>query len=408
MNKAPHAAAVAQIIPRLDTGGAELATLEMCRAVVKAGGRSVVFTEGGRLEQEIREAGGEIVRVPAGTKNPLLMIVNALRLARFFKRRGIDLIHARSRAPAWSALWAARLTGTPLVTTYHGAYGNSGPLKPFYNSVMARGNLIIANSSFTARLITERHGTPPEQIRVIQRGVDLDKFDPETVSAERIEGLRDAWGVSWGEKIVLHAARLTEWKGQHDVIEAAARICASGNPQNAVFLLVGDAQGRDSYVEDLKRRIAGHGLEDKVRLTGHCDDMPAAFAAAHVALVASREPEAFGRVSAEAQAMGCPVVVTRQGASPETILTAEQDGADNATGWVVPVGAPRELANAIAEALTLSARERRALGQRARENVARKFTTESMQRETLGVYDECLRTALVAAYDDATKTMSGD
>lgn len=401
MNNVIHPASIGQIIPRLDTGGAELATLEMTRAIVQSGGRAFIFSEGGRLREEIEGSGGHFVPFPAGSKNPVRMALNAWRLARFIRERGLDLLHARSRAPAWSALWAARATGTPLVTTYHGAYGNGGPFKPFYNSVMARGQLVIANSHYTGRLIHDRHGTPKSRIRVIQRGVDLDRFDPAKVSEDRIRALRKSWGVGQNEKIVLHAARLTGWKGQSDVIDAAARVFASDPVSGVTFVLAGDAQGRDAYVKGLERQIEQHGLRGKVCLTGHCDDMPAAFAAAHVALIASTEPEAFGRTSAEAQAMGCPVIVTRQGASPETLLTAERDGQDRATGWIVPVGAPGPLANAIAEALSLSARERREVGARARAHVAENFTSERMQRETLAVYDECLQSALAAAFDDA-------
>lgn len=401
MNKAIHPAAIAQIIPRLDTGGAELAVLEMTRAVVQAGGRAFVLSEGGRMEEEVREAGGQCVRFPAGTKNPARMLFNAWKLARFIRERGVDLVHARSRAPAWSALWAARATGTPLVTTYHGAYGNQGPLKPFYNSVMARGQLVIANSRYTSRLIQDRHNIPAEKIRTIHRGVDLVRFDPSRVSQDRISALRTKWGVGPDERLIVHAARLTGWKGQLDVIEAAARVFAREERANSKVILAGDAQGRDAYVQDLQNRIETHGLEQRILLTGHCEDMPAAFAAAHVTLIASTEPEAFGRTSAEAQAMGCPVIVTRQGASPETLLTAERDGAKRATGWIVPVGAPAAMANAIAEALSLSSRERRELGTRARAHVMENFTSSRMQRETLGVYDECLRSALVAAYDDA-------
>jgi len=399
MNKVIHPAAIAQIIPRLDTGGAELATLEMTKAVVQAGGRAFVLSEGGRLEQEIEKAGGLNIRFPAGTKNPARMLLNAFSLARFIRERGVDLVHARSRAPAWSALWAARMTGTPLVTTYHGAYGNRGPLKPFYNSVMARGRLVIANSRYTSRLIQERHAIPPEQIRVIQRGVDLDQFDPSHASPDRVASLRTRWGAGPDDKLVVQAARLTGWKGQHDVIDAAAKIFAGDSEVRVTFILAGDAQGRDGYVAGLEEQIAKHGLQGKVLLTGHCEDMPAAFAAAHVALIASTEPEAFGRTSAEAQAMGCPVIVTRQGASPETLLTAERDGADKATGWIVPVGAPSAMANAIAEALSLSSRERRELGVRARAHVMENFTSLRMQRETLAVYDECLRSALAASFD---------
>ncbi|MDA7949319.1 MAG: glycosyltransferase family 4 protein [Hyphomicrobiaceae bacterium] len=401
MNSTIHAATILQIIPRLDTGGAELATLEISEAVIRAGGRAFVLSEGGRLAGDIERAGGHLFPFPAATKNPLRIIFNGFRLARFVRERGVDVIHARSRAPAWSGLIAGWLTGVPFITTYHGAYGNRGPLKPLYNSVMARGHCVIANSRFTGQLVHERHGTPMDRIRVIPRGVDLQKFDPENVSAERVASLRKAWGVGDGDKVVLQAARLTGWKGQHDVIEAAARLFRSDAGGKAVFVMVGDAQGRDDYVAGLERRISQYDLQRKVIIAGHCDDIAAAFAAAHVAVIASTEPEAFGRTSVEAQAMGCPVIVTRQGASPETLLTAARDGADKATGWIVPVSAPNALANAIAEALTLSARERREMGARARTHVAGLFSSENMKRQTLAVYDECLRSALVAAFDAA-------
>ncbi len=401
MNSTIHAATILQIIPRLDTGGAELATLEITEAVVRAGGRAFVLSEGGRLADDIARAGGHVFPFPAATKNPARIVTNGFRLARFVRGHGVDVIHARSRAPAWSGLMAARLTGTPFITTYHGAYGNRGPLKPLYNSVMARGERVIANSRFTGQLVHDRHGTPMERIRVIPRGVDLDKFNTANVPADRVASVRKSWGLSRGDKVVLQAARLTGWKGQHDVIEAAAQLCRSDVGKDAVFVMVGDAQGRDAYVNALKRQISERDLDGKVIIAGHCEDIAAAFAAAHVTVIASTEPEAFGRTSAEAQAMGCPVVVTRQGASPETLLTAARDGADRATGWIVPVSAPKALANAIAEALTLSARERREMGARARAHVAELFSSENMKRETLAVYDECLRSALATAFDAA-------
>jgi len=402
MNPVIHAATILQIIPRLETGGAELATVEITQAVVRAGGRAFVMSEGWRMAHDIERAGGENVPFAAAAKNPLTIIANALRLARFIRERGVDVIHARSRAPAWSALMAARATDTAFVTTYHGAYSNHGPFKPLYNSVMARGDLVIANSDYTARLVHERHGRDNARIRMIARGVDLLRFDPAAVDARRVASLRKQWGAGENERIVLHPARLTGWKGQHDVIEAAARLFrAQGAGRKALFILAGDAQGRAAYVNGLEEIIARHDLEGKVRLTGHCGDMAAAYAAAHVTLVASTQAEAFGRTSAEAQAMGCPVIVTRQGASPETLLTASRDGADAATGWVVPVGSPAALANAIAEALILSHRERNDMAKRARAHVRGRFSAEQMQRQTLAVYDECLRTALVRAFDDA-------
>lgn len=402
MNAVIHAATILQIIPRLETGGAELATVEITQAVVQAGGRVFVMSEGGRMASDVTRAGGVIVPFKAAAKNPLRIIANARRMARFVRERGVDVIHARSRAPAWSALMAARATDTAFVTTYHGAYGNRGPLKGLYNSVMARGDLVIANSNYTARLVHERHATEKARIRLIPRGVDLACFDPAAVSVQRVASLRKKWGAGEGKLIVLHPARLTSWKGQHDVIEAAAQLFrAQGAGRNAAFILAGDAQGREAYVSGLNHQIAQHGLEGKIRLAGHCGDMAAAYAAAHVTLVASTQPEAFGRTSIEAQAMGCPVIVTRQGASPETLLTTQRDGADAATGWIVPAGSPAALANAIAEALILSQRERNAMAKRARAHILVNFSAEQMQRQTLAVYDECLRSALVRAFDDA-------
>lgn len=403
MNSVIHSATVLQIIPRLDTGGAELATAEITEAVIRAGGRAFVFSEGGRLAGEIENAGGKLIEFPAATKNPIRIILNAFKIARFIRETGVDVVHARSRAPAWSAFMAAKATGTCFVTTYHGAYGNGGPFKPLYNSVMARGDFVIANSKFTGALVNERHATPLERIRVIQRGVDFEKLDPAAVSGEQVKALRKKWGVGDQELIVLHPARLTGWKGQHDVIEAASKLFKSDDQKKAVFILAGDPQGRDDYVAGLERQIADCDLEGKVKLVGHCDDMATAYMAAHVTLIASTEPEAFGRTSAEAQAMGCPVIVTRQGASPETLLTARRDGVDAATGWIVPVNAPSALANAIAEVLSLSARERGVMATRARAHVSGLFSSEQMKRQTLAVYDECLNSALAGAFDDAKR-----
>lgn len=403
MSAVIHAATVLQIIPRLDTGGAELATVEIAEAVVRAGGRAFVFSEGGRMAADIERVGATLIPFPAATKNPFRIIANAFRIARFIKECGVDVVHARSRAPAWSTLMAARATGTTFITTYHGAYGNRGPLKALYNSVMARGDLVIANSAYTGKLVHDRHATPDARIRVIHRGVDLEKLDPSAVPDKRIKALRKKWEVGEGTRIVFHPARLTGWKGQHDVIEAAEKLFASNSDSQTIFILAGDAQGRDAYVSALKQQIEQRNLSGKVKLVGHCGDMAAAYAAAHVTLIASTEPEAFGRTSAEAQAMGCPVIVTRQGASPETLRTAARDGVEAATGWVVPVGAPAALANAIAEALSLSARERKAMAGRARKHVCERFSSEQMKRQTLGVYDECLKSALARAFDDTTQ-----
>lgn len=400
---AARTATILQIIPRLDTGGAELSTIEITEAIVRAGGRALVAAEGGRLSGKIAEAGGELLTFPAGTKNPIRILANTRALGALIRREHIDLVHARSRAPAWSGLMAARRAHVPFVTTYHGAYGETGRLKRLYNSVMARADIVIANSGYTSELIRARYGTPEAKVRVIHRGVDLERYRPEVVAPERVARLRESWSVVGDVPVVLQAARLTGWKGQSVLIEAAGLLKAKGRLGDAVFILAGDAQGRDGYAEGLRSRIRALGLDATVRLVGHVEDIAAAFVAARVTVVASTEPEAFGRTATEAQAMGCPVIATRIGAPPETVLAEPAVDRDAVTGWLVPPGDAAALAEALDAALALSEKDRAALGERAMANVATRFSLEAMKRSTLSVYDALLRTKLRDAFDAATK-----
>lgn len=383
---------ILQIIPELATGGAELSAIEIAAAVVRAGGRAIVLSEGGRMADRLASVGGELVIFPAATKNPMKLLANATAIERIARKENVDLIHARSRAPAWSALIAARRAKLPFVTTYHGIYNEKGHAKRLYNSVMARGDIVIANSRYTADIVKKRYATPEERIRVIYRGVDLEAFDPAVVSAERVKNLRDKWGVTDEQRIVLHAARLTKWKGQGDVIAAAARI--RDKVRDCVFILAGDAQGRDDYRQGLLDQIASAGLEAIVRLVGHVDDIPAAFAASHIAFVASNEPEAFGRAAAEAQAMACPVISTNIGAPPETVLAPPRVAANDRTGWLVAPGDIDNYESVLLEALSLDDAARAEIGARARSHVMEMFSTFKMQRLTLAVYDELLKTSM--------------
>jgi glycosyltransferase involved in cell wall biosynthesis len=390
---------ILQAVPRLEAGGSEQAAVEIAEALTRAGASALVATEGGRMATAMTEAGGEIVPLPMASKNPLTILANALRLRRLIEERDVALVHARSRAPAWSALTAARRSGRPFVTTYHGAYGTPGPFKTTYNSVMARGDRVIANSRYTADLIVSRHGIDRKRIRVIYRGIDLAKFAAGAVGQDRRDRLMTAWGVRQGQPIVLQAARLTGWKGQRLVIEAARQLREADRLGEAVFVLAGDAQGREAYRNELEQLIAASGLEGRVKLPGHCDDMPAAFALAQVAVIASTSAETFGRTSIEAQAMGCPVIVSDIGAAPETIVPARK-GEHDETGWVVPCHDAAAIAARIAGALALTPQERATLGGRARGHVAAKFTLHQMQRGTLSVYDELLGTTLAARFDE--------
>ena len=394
-NKRPT---ILQIIPELDTGGAELSAIEITDAIVRAGGRALVLSEGGRLAPRIAASGGEFVPFPAATKNPVRLLWNAHVIRRMIAGEGVDLVHARSRAPAWSALIAARRAGKPFVTTYHGAYNEKTRLKKVYNEVMSKGDVVIANSGYTKRLIEQRYGTPSEKIRVIYRGVDGDKFDPAAISTERKAALLSRWGAGPDARIVLQPARLTNWKGQSVVIEAARLLEKDGRLGDCLIVLAGDDQGRDDYRRRLESEIKAAGLERKVILPGHVDDIPAALAISHLAVVASIEPEAFGRVATEAQVMGCPVIATDIGAPPETVAAPPKVSREEATGWLVPPGDAARLAAAMAEALSLGPDALAALQSRARSRVLTHFSLESMRLDTLDVYDKLLGTGLKAAY----------
>lgn len=384
---------ILQIIPELDTGGAELSTVEIAGAVAKAGGRALVLSQGGRMAEALRAAGGELVDFPAATKNPIKMVWNAGRIAKLARANGVQLIHARSRAPAWSAWRAARSAKLAFVTTYHGAYNENGKAKNLYNSIMARGDLVIANSKFTRNLIIERYGAPTDRLRVINRGVDLDRFSVEAVGAARIADIKRSWRIDPERPVILHPARLTRWKGQLTVIAAAKALALQHNTQ-PVFILAGDSQGRDDYVHELDQAIGAAGVELMVKRVGHFTDMPAAVAASDVVVIASTEPEAFGRTSAEAQAMGKPVIATQLGAPQDTVLAPPAVDPTERTGWLVPPGDANALAAAVLEALAHDAESQARLADRARHHAKANFATETLQRQTLEVYDDLLNTQL--------------
>jgi glycosyltransferase involved in cell wall biosynthesis len=376
---------ILQIIPRLDAGGAERTTIDVAAALVAAGARALVASEGGRLASELQAVGGLHARFQAATKNPIAMALNVRRLARLIAEERVDIVHARSRAPAWVALAAKRFAPRPFVTTFHGAYSGRSALKLRYNSVMARGDVVIANSHYTADMISRLYPFAREKIAVIHRGSDFTKFSPAAIDPSRVARLRRDWDVEPQERIVLLAARLTAWKGQKLLVEAAQRLKQSG-VSGVRYVLAGDAQGRGSYVKELDAAIEKAGLKGIVTRVGHCDDMPAAFLAASAVVAPSTEPEAFGRSAVEAQAMGAPVIVSDLGASPETILAPPQASNEERTGWRVPPGDAQALAEALGHALNLGASAREALARRARAHVLRNFSLEQMTRATLSVY----------------------
>lgn len=378
---------VLQVIPALEIGGAERTTVDIAEAIAAAGGRALVASSGGRMLAELEKAGATHFEMDVHSKNPVIMALNVERLTRLAEREKVDLIHARSRAPAWSALAAARRLGVPFVTTYHSKVHEAPRIKVFYNSVMARGDAVIANSRYTAERIARIHAPDPARIFTVPRGIDTERFDESAVGAERIAALKARWKPS-GKVLFLLPARVTRWKGQAVAIDAAARLKAEGRGDFEI-LFVGDAQGRDRYVSELQSRIAAEGLADRVRFVGPADDMPAAYALADVVLAPSVEAEPFGRVTVEGQAMGRPVIVSDAGGPRETV-TPE-------TGLAVPPGDAAALARAMAALADLGAEGRRAMGARGRANAAANYSLPAMQRATLAIYAELIARARAGA-----------
>ena len=376
---------VLQIVPALDTGGAERTAVDTAAVLAEAGARPLVVGEGGRLVSELQARGGIWLPFPANTKNPVAMALNVRRLAALIRQERPALVHARSRAPAWVALAACRMTGTPFMTTYHGNYSGRSPFKLRYNSVMARGDLVIANSLYTRDMILRLFPWARDRLRVVQNGADFRQFTAAHVDPSRVDRLRRAWQLDPQHRIVLLAARLTSWKGQRVLIEAAAKLRRDGG-EGTVFVLAGDEQGRTGYVRELDDLIAKAGLDGIVRRVGHCADMPAAFMAASVVVMPSTEPETFGRVAVEAQAIGTPVVVSNLGAVSETVLAPPEVSPDQRTGWRVPANDADALADGIASALDLGASARDSLARRARAHVEARFSLDRMGRDTLDAY----------------------
>lgn len=377
---------VLQVIPELEAGGAERTTLEVAEAVIADGGRALVASQGGRLEDELTALGGELLRLPVASKNPLTLWSNMRALIAIIEREAVQIVHARSRAPAWSAKWACDRTKAHFVTTYHGTYNARSALKRRYNSVMALGERVIANSQFIGEHVRAEHGVDEARLAVIPRGVDLERFDPAVVASGRVADLARSWGVDdlAGAPLLLLPGRLTGWKGQREAIRALASL--DGTDPAPHLLLVGDAQGRETYVAELEALARSLGVAERVHRVGHCSDMPAALALCDLVLTPSVEPEAFGRTAAEAGAMGRLVIAADHGGAREVVIEGE-------TGWRVAPGDPQALATAIATALGLDRNLHDRMTQAARDHVAAHFSTRSLQASTLRVYHEVLNSS---------------
>jgi glycosyltransferase involved in cell wall biosynthesis len=373
-------ATVLQVLPALgSSGGVERGTVEIAEAIVEAGGRAIVASAGGARVHELQRVHAEHVTLPMDSKNPVVMYNNIKRLVDLVEAENVDLIHARSRAPAWSAWLAAKRTGRAFVTTFHGTYNARNFMKRRYNAIMTRGDRVIAISAFIASHMRRIYGVPATQIRIIPRGVDLYRFDPAQVSAERVIKLANDWRLDDGMPVVMLPGRLTRWKGQGVFIEAVAKL----QRRDLRCLIVGADQGRTEYRAELESLVEKHDLGEVVRIVDHCDDMPAAYMLSDVVVSASTDPEAFGRVIVEAQALGRPVIASEHGGATETVL-------EGRTGWLVPPGEVDPLAETLAKVLSLDENQRAELSEAAIANVRDNFSKQAMCEKTLEVYNEVL------------------
>ncbi len=372
---------ILQVLPELNAGGVERTTIEIAQALSTAGHMPHVACNGGRLEDELRAAGGILHKLQVGSKNPMSLRRNTKALIDIIKTHNIDIIHARSRAPAWPAKAAATATNIPFITTYHGIYNAKSGLKRRYNAVMAKGDIVIANSKFTKAHIMMEHNIDANDIVVIPRGVDMSVFDPKLVSLADINAVRKKWGV--GDKVndkpvILLPGRLTRWKGQLVAVEALKSLGG-----NAVLVLLGDAQGRDDYVAEIESKAKSLGLGARVILAGHSRSMATALSVADVVVSASTDPEAFGRVMAEAQAMARLVVASDHGGARETVL-------DGAGGYLVKTNDSQALAEAITKVLALPKTQYTKRGQRARKRITEVYSARAMKTATLALYERAL------------------
>lgn len=391
-----HQPVIMQVLPALNAGGVEQGVVDLNAAITAAGGKSIVVSSGGRMVNEITKGGGLHVTLPVHSKNPLVMAANIRRLRKIIHQYNVDVVHACSRAPAWSAWRAVQGTYARFVTSCHAAHKTGGMLKRLYNSSIAKGDVVIAVSHFLSQYLQDNYQTEAARIRVVHRGVAIERFHPNAVRPERLITISNQWRIPDGASVVMLPGRLSRIKGHMFLVDAVA---ALGNP-DIFCLFVGSDIGNESYRQELEAYIESKGLGGNARIVKHCDDMPSAYMLSTVIVSPSLVPEGFGRVAVEAQAMGRPVIATNHGGAQETIVPLE-------TGWLVVPGDVDGLMSALQTALSLDGRSRALLATRAMSHVAHHFTNGTMCALTLDVYAEVLDQAhrLALPSNDSSRTL---
>ncbi|MGB0235287.1 MAG: glycosyltransferase family 4 protein [Candidatus Puniceispirillaceae bacterium] len=373
---------IVQIVPQMNRGGVERGTVEIAEAISARGWKAVVICNGGRMENQLRRAGAEVYTLPVDTKNPLKWPAVRRRLKAVLLSVGADIVHVRSRAPAWIALPLTRAMGIHSISTIHSKFVPQNFVKRIYNQKMLSADGIIAISDYVKSVITSHYSEAVSEkaIQVIHRGVDLDVFDPAKVSQHRIVRLSETLNLPDDGPVVMLPARATEWKGHAPLIEAVARLEA----KDVTLLLLGAGDGHSRFIERLRALAIKTGLDGRLRIASGTDDMPAALMLADVVAMPSTIPEPFGRVALEAQAMGRPVVAFKHGGAIESIQEGE-------TGWLAEPNNVEDLARCLQLALKLGPRQRTIWAKRARAHVESAFSTQQMCEKTLEIYADFLQ-----------------
>ena len=378
---------VLQVIPKLGYGGAETGCYDIAHFLSENDCGSFLATSGGELTKYIKKDKVKLFRLPVHSKNLLLILFNVLALSIYIIIFKINIVHARSRAPAWSCYFASFLTRRVFVTTFHGTYNFNSNIKKFYNSIMLRAKLTIAGSNFIFSHINENYNeylSKEKKLRVIYRGINVDYYNSKNISLLKQEKLKEEWNLSSNKFTILLPGRLTYWKGQEKFIESLNILLEDYNITDFQAIILGSEQGRKVYKKKLVNLVERYNLNKKIKFVQHCKDMPLAYSLCDVAISASIEPEAFGRVSVEAQSMGKPIIASNIGGSKETIINKK-------TGLLYKHDDPRELAKCLNTVIQLSPDELKSIGNEGRKNITKKFDVETMCQSNLKEYKRLIK-----------------
>ena len=377
---------ILQVIPKLGYGGAETGCYDLAHYLSENNCISYLVTSGGELLKYVDKKKVKLIRLPVHSKNPILIILNSIFLTFIILFFNISIVHARSRAPAWSCFLATKITRRKFVTTFHGTYNFKNIIKKFYNSIMLKSDLIIAGSNFIFNHINKNYTkflSKKKKFLVIFRGINTDYFDPSTIIESDEDKLLKKWNLNVGKKIILLPGRLTSWKGQEIFIEALNKVNIELGHEAFYAVILGDHQGRDIYKKKLVRLVEQHRLNNQVRFINHCKNMPLAYSISNLIVSASIEPEAFGRVVVEAQSMEKPILASNIGGSNETIINEK-------TGFLFESGNSDSLSKKIIEILNLDESTLKYIGIEGRKNVLKKFNIEKMCFNTYSEYKKLL------------------